>query len=131
MSPRPTVETARRASSRGRRNNNLGKGGAFLAGPDFDGATILTAELDMDDIARGKYDLDVAGHYARPDIFKLLVNGAPMPAVETVNKPQRISVPQKCRLSDNLPPRGKMRPGSIGPVRANAEPACTPLLFRK
>ena len=33
--------------------------GQFLAGPDFDGETILTAELDMNDITRGKYDFDV------------------------------------------------------------------------
>jgi len=61
--------------------------GQFLAGPNFDGEAILTAELDMDDITRGKYDFDVTGHYARPDIFKILVNEAPARAVETVNKP--------------------------------------------
>lgn len=61
--------------------------GQFLAGPNFDGEAILTAELDMDEIARGKYDFDVTGHYARPDIFKLLVNETPMQAVETVNRP--------------------------------------------
>ncbi|MDP6734252.1 MAG: carbon-nitrogen hydrolase family protein [Gammaproteobacteria bacterium] len=61
--------------------------GQFLAGPDFDSETILTAELDMDDIARGKYDFDVTGHYARPDIFKLLVNETSTRAVETVNRP--------------------------------------------
>lgn len=55
--------------------------GRVLAGPNFEGECILTAELDMDDIARGKYDFDVAGHYARPDVFRLLVNEAPMPAV--------------------------------------------------
>jgi nitrilase len=32
------------------------------------------AELDRRVIARGKYDLDVTGHYARPDIFKLAAN---------------------------------------------------------
>jgi nitrilase len=32
------------------------------------------AELDRRVIARGKYDLDVAGHYVRPDIFKLAVD---------------------------------------------------------
>src|SRR3954452_22422273 len=48
--------------------------GKVLAGPDFSGETILMAELDCAEIARGKYDLDVAGHYARPDIFQLRVN---------------------------------------------------------
>jgi|TARA_B100001079_G_scaffold195952_1_gene169610 nitrilase len=61
--------------------------GQFLAGPDFDGETILSAELDMNDITRGKYDFDVTGHYARPDIFKLLVNEAPTNAVETLTQP--------------------------------------------
>jgi hypothetical protein len=35
----------------------------------------------MGDIARSKYDFDVAGHYARPDVFRLHVNEQPMPAV--------------------------------------------------
>ena len=48
--------------------------GDVLAGPVFDADTILTAEMDKDDITRGKYDLDVVGHYARPDIFTLDVN---------------------------------------------------------
>ena len=41
---------------------------------DFDGEAILPADLDLDEIARGKYDFDVVGHYARPDIFRLEVN---------------------------------------------------------
>jgi nitrilase len=48
--------------------------GNFLAGPNFDGEVILTAEIDRGQIIRGKYDLDVVGHYARPDIFQLLVD---------------------------------------------------------
>ncbi|RJR18308.1 MAG: nitrilase [Desulfobacteraceae bacterium] len=58
--------------------------GAVLAGPYFEGETILTANLDLDDIGRGKFDFDAAGHYSRPDVFKLTVNEAPMPAVMTV-----------------------------------------------
>ncbi|MCP4316182.1 MAG: carbon-nitrogen hydrolase family protein [Hyphomicrobiales bacterium] len=50
--------------------------GEVLAGPDFDTDAILTAEMDKGDIARGKYDLDVTGHYARPDVFTLEVNEA-------------------------------------------------------
>ncbi len=55
--------------------------GRLLAGPDYDGECILSADIDLDEIARGKYDLDVVGHYARPDVFRLHVNERPMPAV--------------------------------------------------
>jgi nitrilase len=52
--------------------------GRVLAGPDFEGEAILTAVLDLNDIGRGKFDFDVAGHYSRPDVFQLVVNEAPM-----------------------------------------------------
>ena len=60
--------------------------GKVLAGPDFSGETILTADLDLDDIGRGKFDFDVAGHYARPDVFQLVVNEAPAPPVVTKSR---------------------------------------------
>ena len=56
----------------------IGPMGNVLAGPHFDGETILTATLDLNDIGRGKFDFDVAGHYSRPDVFQLNVNEAPM-----------------------------------------------------
>ncbi len=55
--------------------------GRVLAGPDFDGETILTADLDLDEIGRGKFDFDVVGHYSRPDVFQLVVNEKPAPPV--------------------------------------------------
>jgi nitrilase len=55
--------------------------GQLLAGPNFSEECILTADLDLGDIARGKYDFDVVGHYARPDVFRLYVNEAPQHAV--------------------------------------------------
>jgi predicted amidohydrolase len=45
----------------------IGPLGNILAGPLLEGEGVLTAELDLDDIVRGKFDLDVVGHYARPD----------------------------------------------------------------
>jgi len=39
------------------------------------------ADLDLGDIARGKFDFDVTGHYARPDVFRLSVNEKPQTAV--------------------------------------------------
>jgi nitrilase len=55
--------------------------GRVLAGPDFDGPTILIADLDLAEIVRGKFDFDVVGHYARPDVFRLVVNESSKPPV--------------------------------------------------
>jgi nitrilase len=52
----------------------IGPLGKILAGPNYDGECILTAEIDVGETAEGKFDLDVAGHYARPDVFQLVVN---------------------------------------------------------
>src|SRR6184192_2432303 len=55
--------------------------GQVLAGPGFDGPAILVADLDLDEIPRAKFDFDVVGHYARPDVFRLVVNEAATPPV--------------------------------------------------
>jgi nitrilase len=59
----------------------VGPLGQVLAGPNFDGPCILTADLDMNEIPRSKYDFDVVGHYARPDVFRLHVNTRSTPPV--------------------------------------------------
>lgn len=51
--------------------------GEVIAGPVYDEETILTADLDVADTIRAKFDLDVVGHYARPDVFQLAVNEKP------------------------------------------------------
>jgi nitrilase len=52
--------------------------GKTLAGPLYDQEGFLIAELDMAEIAQSKYDFDVTGHYARPDIFQLIINEKPL-----------------------------------------------------
>ncbi len=42
---------------------------------------VLTADLDRADLARAKFDFDVVGHYARPDVFRLLVDDRPQAPV--------------------------------------------------
>lgn len=54
--------------------------GKIIAGPVRNKSTILTAEINLDEITQGKYDFDVKGHYSRSDIFKLEIN-------EKINKP--------------------------------------------
>ncbi len=55
--------------------------GELLAGPLWDEEGIVTAELDLSAIARAKFDFDVTGHYARPDLFELTVHEDPRPPV--------------------------------------------------
>ncbi|AQU80671.1 carbon-nitrogen hydrolase family protein [Planococcus faecalis] len=60
----------------------MSRGGSCIAGPlgelivepVYGEETILYAELDLDQIAESQFDLDVSGHYARPDVFQLSVN---------------------------------------------------------
>ncbi len=60
----------------------VGPLGDVLAGPLWDEEGILTADLDMGALPRAKFDFDVVGHYARPDVFRLIVNEAPAEPVE-------------------------------------------------
>ena len=48
--------------------------GEVLAGPIYGREELLVATVDLDDVVRGRYDLDVIGHYARPDVFTLTVD---------------------------------------------------------
>ena len=47
--------------------------GEVLAGPLYDREGMLLAELDLSEIVRARYDFDVVGHYARPDVFEYAV----------------------------------------------------------
>ena len=53
--------------------------GKIVAGPAGAGETILYAELDRAKITGPRWQLDIAGHYARPDIFELIVHRKPKP----------------------------------------------------
>jgi predicted amidohydrolase len=53
----------------------IGPDGRYIAGPVYEEAAILTAELDLDRVREESMSLDVAGHYARPDCLSLEVRG--------------------------------------------------------
>ncbi len=63
--------------------------GRLLAGPVFGEEAILTAEIDLRNVARGKFDFDVTGHYARPDVFRLTVDERRQAPVTVIGQPRQ------------------------------------------
>ena len=51
----------------------VGPDGAYLAGPVFDAEEILVADLDPARLLEERQRFDPAGHYHRPDVFRLKV----------------------------------------------------------
>lgn len=62
----------------------IGPLGEVLAGPLYGEESILYADLQRSDLIEARFDLDVVGHYARPDVFQLLVDERPKPSISTV-----------------------------------------------
>lgn len=53
--------------------------GEYIHGPLYHREGLLVATLDMTRIEEARFDFDVTGHYARPDVFTLEVNEDPQP----------------------------------------------------
>lgn len=58
--------------------------GNVLAGPLWDQEGIITAEIDVAQVARALYDFDPVGHYSRPDVFTLNVDKREKRAVNSI-----------------------------------------------
>jgi nitrilase len=56
--------------------------GKTIAGPLFDKAGVLRAEIDLEEIILSKLDFDAVGHYSRDDIFDFKVLNQPKMKVE-------------------------------------------------
>ncbi|MBB4038837.1 nitrilase [Microvirga flocculans] len=75
--------------------------GEILAGPLFEKEGLVVAKTDRGAIAEARYDLDVTGHYARPDVFSLQVD-------EREKRPVRIA-------SDRDPSEGAPQAAPVQP----------------
>jgi nitrilase len=60
----------------------IAPGGKIVAGPMHQESGILYAEIDLERVGMARRNLDVAGHYSRPDLFQLQVNRRPQKPVE-------------------------------------------------
>lgn len=59
-------------------------GGRMLSGPLHRETGVLFADLDLAAVASARAQLDVVGHYARPDVFQLRVDRRARPPAEFV-----------------------------------------------
>ncbi len=74
--------SAETIASRGGGSAIIAPNGDFLAGPAPDGEEmVLYADLDLRAALRGKLMSDVAGHYQRPDIYRLVLDTRDSPLV--------------------------------------------------
>lgn len=55
--------------------------GDVLAGPNYAGEALISADLDLGEVVRAKFDFDVVGHYARPEVLSLIVKDHPVSSV--------------------------------------------------
>ena len=49
-------------------------GGKVIAGPLFNQEGVLYADIDLEEVIKGRFEFDPAGHYNRPDVFSFKVN---------------------------------------------------------
>ena len=54
----------------------IGPDGSYIAEPVYDIETILVADLDLDRVREERMNLDVSGHYHRPDLLELRITRA-------------------------------------------------------
>jgi nitrilase len=54
---------------------------SVLSAPLFDQEAIVTADVDLGQVAAGHLVMDTNGHYARPDVFRLEVDDRPQESV--------------------------------------------------
>ena len=62
--------------------------GKIVAGPAHEEETVLYAEVRREQLTGPRWQLDTAGHYARPDVFELRVHRSPTPMIRVIEEDQ-------------------------------------------
>lgn len=67
--------------------------GSYLAGPLYEDEAILYGEIDLARVALAKREVDVAGHYSRPDVVRLLFDQSPHSPLVTAEEAAQVLEP--------------------------------------
>jgi nitrilase len=73
--------------------------GKIVAGPANESETILYADFRQEQLVGPRWQLDIAGHYGRPDVFELRVHQRPTPAIRLVERRRKHRAKRRARSS--------------------------------
>jgi nitrilase len=101
----------------------VGPLGDVLAGPWFGGAGLVAAQVDVSELAGARYDFDVTGHYARPDVFTLTVDDGHRPGVRFRSGTRRATAGPAAASGSAAAPGSDAASGSAGRTTGRASQA--------
>ncbi len=80
----------------------IAPGGKVIAEAELNEETILTASVSLEAVFQAKGIIDVAGHYSRPDVLRLLINRRPLERIVESDSNDRFmpAAPGNAILSD-------------------------------
>ena len=75
------------------RSHIIAPGGDVIAQAAVGEETILTATVSLEAVLQAKAEIDVGGHYSRPDVLQLLINRRPLERVVETSSDKQSVVP--------------------------------------
>jgi nitrilase len=88
--------------------------GKIVAGPVSELETILYADVRQEQLVGPRWQLDIAGHYARPDVFELIVHRRPAPIIQERDISDFPGAPAAGRVDAERRSKERVRPAKAG-----------------
>jgi nitrilase len=84
--------------------------GKIIAGPASELETILYADVRQEQLVGPRWQLDIAGHYARPDVFELIVHRRPTPVIRELDASTPSDRQHLEHVGGGRPPEQRLQP---------------------